>query len=88
MRLPLFLTLLFAAAMGSSHAQTTVVSGRITDAENGELLIGVTVEAVGMQQGKVSNEYGFYSFSLPCRPAATPLYCASVTWAMRPLFAA
>mgnify|MGYP000389186526 CR=1 FL=1 len=61
------LTLLLLAAAQALLAQTTTISGRITDATNGELLIGVTIEALGMQQGKVSNEYGFYSFSLPAR---------------------
>ena len=47
-------------------AQTTAtVSGSLRDALNGETLIGATVEAVGLGKGNVSNEYGFYSFSLP-----------------------
>ena len=47
-------------------AQTTAtVSGVLKDAENGETLIGATVEAVGLGQGNVSNEYGFYSFTVP-----------------------
>ncbi len=47
-------------------AQTTArVSGVIRDAQNGETLIGATVEAVGLGKGNVSNEYGFFSFTLP-----------------------
>lgn len=45
-------------------AQNITISGLLTDAKNGETLIGATVEAVGMGKGNVSNEYGFYSFSL------------------------
>lgn len=55
--------LLFPALLA---AQTTAtVSGSLRDALNGETLIGATVEAVGLGKGNVSNEYGFYSFSLP-----------------------
>jgi TonB dependent receptor/CarboxypepD_reg-like domain/TonB-dependent Receptor Plug Domain len=47
-------------------AQTAVtISGSLKDATDGETLIGATVEAVGLNKGNVSNEYGFYSFSLP-----------------------
>ncbi|MEZ4939841.1 MAG: TonB-dependent receptor [Saprospiraceae bacterium] len=56
--------LLFAGCAGL-FAQTTTVTGRLTDADNGEALIGATVEAIGLQKGNVSNEYGFYSFTLP-----------------------
>lgn len=48
------------------NAQTTVtISGVIKDAQNGETLIGATVEATRYKRGNVSNEYGFYSLSLP-----------------------
>ena len=47
------------------HAQNTTISGRITDAANGENIIGATVEALGLSKGNISNEYGFYSFTLP-----------------------
>jgi hypothetical protein len=51
---------------GLIQAQETVnISGRMLDAESGESLIGATVEAVGLGKGNISNEYGFYSFSLP-----------------------
>jgi hypothetical protein len=59
-----FLTL----GYGSLLAQTAVnatISGVIRDDENGETLIGATVEAVGLRKGNVSNEYGFYSFTVP-----------------------
>ncbi|MCC6462187.1 MAG: carboxypeptidase-like regulatory domain-containing protein, partial [Saprospiraceae bacterium] len=58
----LFFLLLGAAPL---HAQNTVLSGRLTDATNGENLIGATVEALGLAKGNISNEYGFYSFTLP-----------------------
>ncbi|MFM7401275.1 MAG: carboxypeptidase-like regulatory domain-containing protein, partial [Bacteroidota bacterium] len=40
-------------------------SGVIRDAQNGETLIGASVAAVGLSKGSASNEYGFYSLSLP-----------------------
>jgi hypothetical protein len=46
-------------------AQNVTISGSIRDDENGEALIGATVEAVGLRKGNVSNEYGFYSFTVP-----------------------
>lgn len=54
-------------------AQNLSISGRLTDADNGEVLIGATVEAVGLQKGNVSNEYGFYSFTLPAGPDSITL---------------
>ncbi|MEQ1745204.1 MAG: TonB-dependent receptor [Saprospiraceae bacterium] len=57
---PFFLLLVLGLS-----AQTATISGRLTDAKTGENLIGATVEAVGLQKGNVSNEYGFYSFTLP-----------------------
>lgn len=49
----------------SLQAQTATINGVIRDKENGETLIGATVEALGLGKGNVSNEYGFYSFTLP-----------------------
>lgn len=45
-------------------AQSLVVSGKLTDAENGEALIGATVYSLTTQQGALANEYGFYSLKL------------------------
>ena len=57
------LLFLFPAFLLAQTAAT--VSGVIKDAENGETLIGATVQAVGLDKGNVSNEYGFYSFTVP-----------------------
>jgi hypothetical protein len=46
-------------------AQKITISGALTDRQTGESLIGATVEAVGKGKGNASNEYGFYSFTLP-----------------------
>ncbi|MBP6825580.1 MAG: TonB-dependent receptor [Saprospiraceae bacterium] len=61
-----YLTFLFLFCNFLVYAQNTAtVSGTLRDAKNGETLIGATVEAVGLGKGNVSNEYGFYSFTLP-----------------------
>jgi len=59
------LVLFFLTTVLRLGAQTTTISGRLTDAANGENLIGATVEVLGLNKGNVSNEYGFYSFTLP-----------------------
>lgn len=41
------------------------LSGFVTDAASGERLPGVAVAAPAFRQGTVSNNYGFYSLSLP-----------------------
>jgi len=46
-------------------AQQVTISGRITDASNGEDLIGVTIMEDGNSTGTISNVYGFYSLTLP-----------------------
>ena len=45
------------------------VSGTISEAETGETLIGATVNAAALNQGTTTNEYGFYSISLPANQA-------------------
>lgn len=49
----------------ASAQQNITLSGKITDAETGEDLIGATVIAVDLLTGIASNAYGFYSLSLP-----------------------
>jgi hypothetical protein len=46
-------------------AQTYTVSGYVTDSSNGENLIGVTISAKSTNKGVSTNNYGFYSLSLP-----------------------
>ena len=61
------LTALFGimSAFALTAQNTITVNGRLTDALSGETLIGAAVEAVGLGKGNISNEYGFYSFSIP-----------------------
>jgi hypothetical protein len=59
------LTVLLVIAAFCLHAQEKVsISGYITDASNGETLIGGTVYIDELEGGTVSNVYGFYSLSL------------------------
>lgn len=45
--------------------QYHTISGFVTDAATGESLIGANIIDLYSQQGTVSNEYGFFSLSLP-----------------------
>ncbi len=47
------------------YSQKKTFSGQVKDAGNGELLIGATIFAKGINLGTVSNEYGYFSLSLP-----------------------
>ncbi|MFQ5448388.1 MAG: carboxypeptidase-like regulatory domain-containing protein, partial [Saprospiraceae bacterium] len=47
-------------------AQTTItLSGTVSDEDSGETLIGATIYAPGSGSGTATNEYGFYSLTLP-----------------------
>ena len=48
-----------------TYAQNSTVSGYIKDAGSGEALIGATCYIPEMQTGVTSNQYGFYSITLP-----------------------
>jgi hypothetical protein len=58
--------LLFTSAQSFSQ-NTCIVSGTLKDKLSGETLIGATVEAKGVGRGNVTNEYGFYSITLPVK---------------------
>ncbi len=58
----LLLVLLPGLAYGQKYY---TISGKITDSDTGEDLIGVSVVAPEIIKGIASNSYGFYSLSLP-----------------------
>ncbi len=59
-------TMLLLCLLGvAAHAQNVTLSGYLKDGSNGEALIGATVYIEELQQGTVSNPYGFYSISIP-----------------------
>ena len=59
----LFFLLLFLSS--AIYAQQISVSGYVRDAETGEPLIGANVHAIGLDRGTVTNNFGFYSLSVP-----------------------
>lgn len=59
----LWCNLLFT--IGLFAQQPFTLSGIISDADNGETLIGATVYVSKLGTGTTTNEYGFYSISLP-----------------------
>jgi len=63
----LFLVLSFIGfQQGVSFAQSkTTFFGTITDGETGETLIGAKVEIIDANKATVTNEYGFYSITIP-----------------------
>jgi len=46
-------------------AQKYTISGKVKDAQNGEELIGATVFVKSQNTGTISNEYGYFSLTLP-----------------------
>src|SRR5687767_8458189 len=62
--LVLFAGVLLSAADVKAQSRFTV-SGTIKDAANGEGLIGAIVQIQGQAVGTSTNEYGFYSLTLP-----------------------
>lgn len=52
--------------LGSAQAQNKfTISGKITDAKNGEELIGASISVPKLKTGATTNAYGFYSLTLP-----------------------
>ncbi|TFH38575.1 MAG: carboxypeptidase-like regulatory domain-containing protein, partial [Bacteroidia bacterium] len=61
-----WLLILFALIpLLASGQENFTLSGKVTDAETGEDLIGVTVVVVELVTGAATNSYGFYSISIP-----------------------
>lgn len=60
---PLFVFLHFSLLCFSQQKHT--LSGSISEASSNETLIGVTIAVPELQTGVTTNEYGFYSLTLP-----------------------
>lgn len=58
---------LFFATAGYTQEKLPrfTISGTISDMATGETLIGATVKIVGTSTGSITNQYGFYSITLP-----------------------
>ncbi len=61
--LPLFLVIV--SSLSSFSQEKFTLSGTITDANSNETLIGVNVSIPELKTGIPTNEYGFYSLTLP-----------------------
>ncbi|MBR9922066.1 MAG: TonB-dependent receptor [Bacteroidetes bacterium] len=57
-------SLLCLLAVAGWSQENITISGTISDAENGETLIGATVFVPAETRGTTTNEYGFYSLSV------------------------
>lgn len=55
----------YVRAGQNTKEQPKIISGHIKDASNGETLIGATLHVRETGSGATSNNYGFYSVSLP-----------------------
>jgi hypothetical protein len=62
-----FLSLCFSFSAQNNDKRT--ISGYITDESSGEKLIGVTIYDTISKRGAVTNEYGFFSLTIPKRSA-------------------
>lgn len=66
MRLPvLFLTLITFCGIQLSAQTNYTISGTVSDSTNNESLIGAIVSVKGTSKGMPTNEYGFFSLTLP-----------------------
>lgn len=58
------LVFIFAGILASAQAQYTI-SGTVSDSSSNESLIGAIVSIKGTPKGMATNEYGFFSLTLP-----------------------
>jgi len=58
-------TLFMGLLSGALFAQNPTISGYVQDLESGEPLIGASVYDTRSGKGTISNEYGFFSLTLP-----------------------
>ncbi|MCY4673660.1 MAG: TonB-dependent receptor [Bacteroidetes bacterium] len=62
---PFFTSLILLIGADRLFAQETVVSGYVTDASNGEALVGTNLYDIYLQKGTTTNQYGFFSLAVP-----------------------
>jgi len=61
----LLLYILFLSTINTFSQERFTISGTITELSSNETLIGVTVAVPSLSTGVITNEYGFYSITLP-----------------------
>lgn len=59
------LTFIIAYSQSYSQSQSITISGIISNKASGETLIGATIYDIISEKGTTSNNYGFYSITLP-----------------------
>jgi len=64
-KLQITILLFFALIVSGFSQQKFAISGTISDSSSNETLIGVNVYVPSLKIGTTTNEYGFYSISLP-----------------------
>ncbi|MEI6020541.1 MAG: TonB-dependent receptor, partial [Bacteroidota bacterium] len=67
MKSVLFLFLFLVTFVGLAQ-EKYVIDGYVKDSKNGESIVGATIYKTGSNLGATSNEYGFYSLTLPKGP--------------------
>lgn len=60
----LYFSIFLLCAISLSAQEKYTVSGTVRDGESGETLIGATVAVPAKDVGTITNEYGFYSFTV------------------------
>ncbi|KRO79849.1 MAG: collagen-binding protein, partial [Polaribacter sp. BACL8 MAG-120531-bin13] len=65
MRFRCFIFCCFFSFQAFLVAQESTISGVVSEASSNETLIGVTIAVPSLGRGVITNEYGFYSLSLP-----------------------
>lgn len=55
----------FTFLISQAQAQNITLSGYVEESGSGEKLIGANLVDLATQQGATTNEYGFYSLTLP-----------------------
>ena len=63
--LRVLLLFLFLSPLTILSQEKFTLSGTITDSQSNETLIGVNILVPEIQSGTMTNEYGFYSITLP-----------------------
>lgn len=61
----IFWLFLFFGTLSINAQKKFTISGTVSEIDSGETLIGVNVLVPALQAGAITNEYGFYSITLP-----------------------
>ena len=64
-RFPTFIILFFIFSFSLFSQQKFTLSGSVSEASSNETMIGVTIAIPALNTGVTTNEYGFYSITLP-----------------------